>query len=27
VFHLDASGQKTMCAVMQQTLVPVAKTY
>ena len=27
VFHLDAQGQKTLCAVMQQTLVPVAQTY
>ena len=27
VFHHDAKGHKTMCAVMQQTLVPVAKTY
>ena len=27
VFHLDAQGQSTLCAVMQQTLVPVAQTY
>jgi uncharacterized protein (TIGR00369 family) len=28
IFHLDPStGQKTCCAVMQQTLVPVTKTY
>ena len=27
VFHLDAQGQPTLCAVMQQTLVPVAQTY
>ncbi len=27
VFHLDAQGQQTLCAVMQQTLVPVAQTY
>lgn len=27
VFHLDAQGQKSMCAVMQQTLVPVPQTY
>jgi uncharacterized protein (TIGR00369 family) len=27
VFHLDPQGKKTMCAVMQQTLVPVAQTY
>ena len=27
VFHLDPKGKKTMCAVMQQTLVPVAQTY
>lgn len=27
VFHIDAQGQQTLCAVMQQTLVPVAKTY
>ncbi len=27
VFHLDAQGQQTLCAVIQQTLVPVAQTY
>ena len=27
VFHIDAQGQQSMCAVMQQTLVPVAQTY
>ena len=27
VVHLDATGKATVCAVMQQTLVPVAKTY
>jgi uncharacterized protein (TIGR00369 family) len=27
VFHLDPQGKRTMCAVMQQTLVPVAQTY
>jgi len=27
VFHLDAQGKKSLCAVMQQTLVPVAQTY
>jgi uncharacterized protein (TIGR00369 family) len=27
VFHLDAQGQQSLCAVMQQTLVPVAQTY
>jgi uncharacterized protein (TIGR00369 family) len=27
VFHVDPQGKKTMCAVMQQTLVPVAQTY
>lgn len=27
VFHIDAQGKKSMCAVMQQTLVPVAQTY
>jgi uncharacterized protein (TIGR00369 family) len=27
VEHLDADGKSTDCAVMQQTLVPVAKTY
>jgi uncharacterized protein (TIGR00369 family) len=27
VFHIDANGQQTLCAVMQQTLVPVAQTY
>ena len=27
VFHIDANGQETLCAVMQQTLVPVAQTY
>ncbi len=27
VFHLDADGKQTLCAVMQQTLVPVAQTY
>ena len=27
VVHIDASGKQTDCAVMQQTLVPVPKTY
>lgn len=27
VTHLDAQGRPTDCALMQQTLVPVAKTY
>ncbi len=27
VQHLDASGKQTLCALMQQTLVPVPKTY
>ena len=27
VLHLDASGETTACALMQQTLVPVPKTY
>lgn len=27
VMHVDASGKQTACAVMQQTIVPVAKTY
>lgn len=27
VVHVDDEGQETTCAVMQQTLVPVAKTY
>jgi uncharacterized protein (TIGR00369 family) len=27
VFHLDAQGQRKICAVMQQTLAPVPKTY
>ena len=27
VFHLDPQGKKTLCAVIQQTLVPVAQTY
>ena len=27
VLHLDASGKTTACALMQQTLVPVPKTY
>lgn len=27
VVHVDAQGQRTDCAVMQQTLVPVAMTY
>ena len=27
VYHLDAQGQQTLCALMQQTLVPVAQTY
>jgi uncharacterized protein (TIGR00369 family) len=27
VVHVDASGRESDCAVMQQTLVPVAKTY
>ena len=26
VMHVDASGQQTLCAVMQQTIVPVPKT-
>ena len=25
--HIDAQGERTACAVMQQTLVPVAKKY
>ena len=27
VVHIDAKGKQTVCAVMQQTLVPVPKTY
>jgi uncharacterized protein (TIGR00369 family) len=27
VVHIDASGKQTDCALMQQTLVPVPKTY
>jgi uncharacterized protein (TIGR00369 family) len=27
VTHVDAAGHQTACAVMQQTLVPVPKTY
>ena len=27
VVHVDANSQQTICAVMQQTLVPVPKTY
>ena len=27
VVHVDVNGKQTVCAVMQQTLVPVAKTY
>lgn len=27
VVHLDASGKQTACAVIQQTIVPVNKTY
>ena len=27
VVHLDEQGRRTDCALMQQTLVPVAKTY
>ena len=27
VFHLDADGKESLCAVMQQTLMPVPKTY
>ena len=27
VMHLDASGKESACALMQQTLVPVPKTY
>jgi uncharacterized protein (TIGR00369 family) len=27
VVHVDASGKQSPCAVMQQTLVPVPKTY
>jgi uncharacterized protein (TIGR00369 family) len=27
VVHLDADGQSTVCAVMQQTLAPVPQTY
>ena len=27
VMHVDASGTQTLCAVMQQTLVPVPKNY
>lgn len=27
VFHVDDTGKETLCAVLQQTLVPVKKTY
>ena len=27
VMHVDSAGKQTICAVMQQTLVPVPKTY
>ncbi|MFC6279725.1 PaaI family thioesterase [Polaromonas aquatica] len=27
VMHIDASGKQSPCALMQQTLAPVAKTY
>ena len=27
VIHLDADGKESLCAVMQQTLMPVPKTY
>jgi uncharacterized protein (TIGR00369 family) len=27
VLHVDEQGQQTLCAVMQQTLMPVPKTY
>ena len=27
VHHVDAAGKRTLCVVMQQTLVPVPKTY
>jgi uncharacterized protein (TIGR00369 family) len=27
VLHVDAHGKRSVCAVMQQTLVPVPKTY
>jgi uncharacterized protein (TIGR00369 family) len=27
VVHIDAQGERTACAVMQQTLVPVPQTY
>ena len=27
VVHVDDSGKQSPCAVMQQTLMPVAKTY
>ena len=27
VFHIDGNGKETLCAVLQQTLVPVKKTY
>ncbi len=27
VVHIDANGKETACAVMQQTLMPVPKTY
>jgi uncharacterized protein (TIGR00369 family) len=27
VLHLDASGRQSACALMQQTIVPVPKTY
>lgn len=27
VLHLDAKGQQSACALMQQTIVPVPKTY
>lgn len=27
VLHIDAAGKQSVCALMQQTLVPVSKTY
>ena len=27
VMHIDVAGKQTACAVMQQTLVPISKTY
>ena len=27
VMHIDADGQESVCAVMQQTLMPVPKSY